>query len=94
MTFLNGSQARFFNLSLFYESALNPKEPDSAKLDPPSCRLATKAALLPNPAVFAKLSGGSYVNENSNNLMPRIAPDEVDPEGPRNLLLAPRNAPW
>ncbi len=89
LTFLNGSQARFFNLSLFYESALNPKEPDFGKAGPAFLQIGNEGGLLPDPAVFAKLSGGIFVNENSNNLMPRIAPDEVDPEGPRNLLLAP-----
>jgi spore coat protein A len=89
LTFLNGSQARFFNLSLFYESALNPKEPDFGKAGPAFLQVGNEGGLLPDPAVFAKISGGTFVNENSNNLMPRIAPDEVDPEGPRNLLLAP-----
>jgi len=86
---LNGSQARFFNLSVFYESMLNPKEPDFGKAGPAFLQVGNEGGLLPAPAVFATKSHGRFVNQNSNHLMPRIAPDEVDPEGPRNLLLAP-----
>jgi spore coat protein A, manganese oxidase len=76
---LNGSQARFYNLNLFYESMLNAKEADLSKPGPAFIQIANEAGLLPNPVVL----------NNPPRLMPHASDGSVDPNGPKNLLLAP-----
>jgi spore coat protein A len=49
---LNGSQARFFNLQLYYESAQQPGEPDFSKPGPAFIQIGTEAGVLPAPVVF------------------------------------------
>jgi spore coat protein A, manganese oxidase len=76
---LNASQARFFNLNLFYESSMNAGEPDFTKAGPAFIQIGNEAGLLPAPAVL----------NFPPRLMPQASDDSVDPAGPKNLLLAP-----
>lgn len=85
---LNGSQARFFSLNLFYESSVVAGEPDLTRDGPAFIQIGNEGGLLPVPAVFAKSGAG---NKNSNR---RMAFDTSN--GPTagnavqfNLLLAP-----
>ena len=76
---LNGSQARFFNLQLYYESALNPGEPDFSKPGPAFNQIGTEGGVLPEPVVL-------------NNPPIQIATNcdgSVNADGPFNLLMAP-----
>ncbi len=76
---LNGSQARFYNLNLFFESLMNAKEPDFSKPGPAFIQIANEGGLLPDPVVL----------NNPPTLMPYASDDSVDPNGPKNLVLAP-----
>jgi spore coat protein A len=76
---LNGSQARFYNLNLFFESLMNAKEPDFSKPGPAFLQIANEAGLLPAPVVLNA----------PPTLMRYASDDSVDPDGPKNLLLAP-----
>jgi spore coat protein A len=49
---LNGSQARFYNLNLFYESVFESKEPDFSKPGPGFIQIGTEGGLLPAPVVL------------------------------------------
>lgn len=76
---LNGSQARFFNLQLYYESAANPGEPDFGKPGPAFIQIGTEGGLLPEPVVL-------------NNPPVQIQTNcdgSVNCDGPFNLLMAP-----
>jgi spore coat protein A, manganese oxidase len=76
---LNGSQARFYNLNLFYESQTDPKEADLDKPGPAFIQIGNECGLLPAPAVL----------NDPPVLMPYDSDYAVDPQGPKNLLLAP-----
>ncbi len=76
---LNGSQARFFHLQLYYESALNPGEPDFGRPGPAFIQIGNEGGLLPEPVVL-----------NSPPLQIPIDCDgSVIASGPFNLLVAP-----
>lgn len=76
---LNGSQARFFHLQLYYESTVNPGEPDFGKPGPAFIQIASEGGVLPQPVVM----------NNPPIQIPTGCDGEVDPNGPFNLLLAP-----
>jgi spore coat protein A len=76
---LNGSQARFYNLQLYYESTVNPGEPDFGKPGPAFIQIGNEGGLLPAPVV-----------QNNPPVQIAIACDgTVDFDGPFNLLMAP-----
>jgi spore coat protein A, manganese oxidase len=76
---LNGSQARFYHLQLYYESTLNPGEPDFSKPGPAFIQIGNEGGLLPDPVVL-----------NSPPLqIPVDCDGSVNADGPFNLLLAP-----
>jgi spore coat protein A len=80
---LNGSQARFFNLNLFYESSLTPGEADTSKAGPAFIQIGNEGGLLPAPAVLNNPPVlMSYNPDDSVN----IGVGTVDR---KNLLLAP-----
>jgi spore coat protein A, manganese oxidase len=74
---LNGSQARFYNLQLYYAVANSPTEADTSRVGPAFLQIGTEGGFLPVPAVL--------------NDRPR--PFAADPETGNpvgyNLLLAP-----
>jgi FtsP/CotA-like multicopper oxidase with cupredoxin domain len=75
---LNGSQARFFNLSLYPESVFNPGEAKVGTPGPIMYQVGTEGGFLPAVAVH-------------NNTTP-LTPDSgycEDPHGPFNVMLAP-----
>ena len=79
---LNGSQARFYNLQLYYESAKSPGEADLSKPGPPIIQIGTEGGFLFAPAVL--------------NDPPRPIAWDTNPASPTfgnvksyNLLLAP-----
>jgi spore coat protein A len=76
---LNGSQARFYNLQLYYESAVNPGEPDFSKPGPAFIQIGNEGGLLPEPVVL----------NNPPIQIPTGCDGSVDPAGPFNLLMAP-----
>lgn len=76
---LNGSQARFFNLNLFYENEFMAGEPDFGKGGPPFIQVGNEGGLLPEPVVLNA----------PPVLIPTAADDSCDPDGPHNLLMAP-----
>ena len=76
---LNGSQARFFHLQLYYESIQNPGEPDFSRPGPAFIQIGNEGGLLPDPVVL-----------NSPPVQIPIDCDGgVQTDGPFNLLLAP-----
>ena len=66
---LNGSQARFYNLNLFYESQSTPKDANLGSDGPAFIQIGNEGGLLPYPVAFAKKINGNYVNTNSNQLL-------------------------
>ncbi|HEV3079709.1 MAG TPA: multicopper oxidase domain-containing protein [Gemmataceae bacterium] len=76
---LNGSQARFFHLQLYYESALNPGEPDFSRPGPGFIQIGSEGGILPSPVVL----------NNPPVQIPTNCDGSVNPGGPFNLLLAP-----
>ena len=76
---LNGSQARFYHLQLYYESTLNPGEPDFSKPGPAFIQIASEGGALPEPVVL----------NNPPIQIPTNCDGSVNPDGPFNLLLAP-----
>jgi spore coat protein A len=75
---LNGSQARFFNLQLYYTDS-SGTAPDLAKPGPPWVQFGTEAGFLPAPVLL-----------NSPPVpTPLLEPDVANADGPFNLLLAP-----
>ena len=76
---LNGSQARFYNLQLYYEDTANPGEPDFSKPGPAFIQIASEGGVLPQPVV----------TNNPPMQIPTGCDGSVNPEGPFNLLLAP-----
>lgn len=76
---LNGSQARFYNLNLFYENKFQPGEPDLSRGGPAFIQVGSEGGLLPAPVVLNA----------PPVLIPTAADDSCDPDGPHNLLMAP-----
>jgi spore coat protein A len=76
---LNGSQARFYNLNLFYENPFQPGEPDFTRSGPAFIQIGNEGGLLPAPVVFNA----------PPVLIPTDATDTCDPNGPHSLLVAP-----
>jgi spore coat protein A len=76
---LNGSQARFYNLQLYYESAANPGEPDFGRPGPAFIQIGTEGGILPEPVV----------TNNPPMQVPTNCDGSVNPDGPFNLLVAP-----
>ena len=76
---LNGAQARFFNLQLYYESTANPGEPDFSKAGPAFIQIGSEGGILPHPVVL----------NNPPIQIPTNCDGTVNPDGPFNLLLAP-----
>jgi len=76
---LNGSQARFFHLQLYYESTVNPGEPDFSQPGPAFIQIASEGGVLPVPVVL----------NNPPTQIPTGCDGMVDPDGPFNLLMAP-----
>lgn len=75
---LNGSQARFFNLQLYYADSTGLAA-DLTKAGPPCLQLGTECGFLPAPVLF-----------NSPPVpTPWLAPDVANADGLYNLLLAP-----
>ncbi len=76
---LNGSQARYFNLQLYYESTITPGEPDFGKPGPAFIQIGNECGLLPAPVVL-----------NSPPVqIPFDCFGNVNTSGPFNLLMAP-----
>ena len=76
---LNGSQARFYHLQLYYESAVNPGEPDFSKPGPAFIQIASEGGVMPEPVEM----------NNPPVQIPTGCDGSVNPGGPFNLLLAP-----
>jgi spore coat protein A len=76
---LNGSQARFYHLQLYYESTANPGEPDFSKPGPAFIQIASEGGVLPAPVVM----------NNPPIQIPTECDGSVDADGPFNLLMAP-----
>jgi len=76
---LNGSQARFYNLNLFYENKFQPGEPDLGRGGPAFIQVGNEGGLLPAPVV----------HNMPPVLIPTAADDSCDPDGPHSLLMAP-----
>lgn len=76
---LNGSQARFYNLQLYYESTQNPGEPDFSKPGPAFIQIANEAGVLPSPVVL------NYPPIQ----IPTNCDGTADCDGEFNLLMAP-----
>jgi spore coat protein A len=76
---LNGSQARFYNLQLYYESTVNPGEPDFSKPGPAFIQIGNEGGILPQPVVL----------NNPPIQLTTNCDGSVDPDGPFNLLMAP-----
>jgi spore coat protein A, manganese oxidase len=75
---LNGSQARFWHLNLYFEDPSNPGEPALGSPGPAMYQIGTEGGFLPAVAVH------------SNGIpCPLVEPDTANPDGPFNLLLAP-----
>ncbi len=76
---LNGSQARFYNLNLFYENKFLPGEPDFGRGGPAFIQIANEGGPLPAPVV----------HNAPPVLIPLAEDDSCDPNGPHSLLVAP-----
>lgn len=76
---LNGSQARFFNLQLYYESTQNPGEPDFSQPGPAFIQIGNEGGVLPQPVML----------NNPPIQIPTGCDGSVNPDGPFNLLMAP-----
>ncbi len=76
---LNGSQARFYNLQLYYESTVNPGEPDFSQPGPAFIQIGNEGGILPEPVVL----------NNPPVQVPTNCDGSVNPDGPFNLLMAP-----
>jgi spore coat protein A, manganese oxidase len=76
---LNGSQARFYNLQLYYESTQNPGEPDFSNPGPEFVQIGNEGGVLPQPVVL-----------NAPPIqIPTMCDGSVNADGPFNLLMAP-----
>jgi spore coat protein A len=75
---LNGSQARFYHMNLYYEDPSNPGEAKVGAAGPTMYQFATEGGFLPKAAI----------HKNKTALVVD-AEDEVNPDGPFNLLVAP-----
>ena len=76
---LNGSQARFYNLQLYYESTANPGEPDFSQPGPAFIQIGNEGGILPQPVVL----------NNPPIQLTTNCDGSVNPDGPFNLLMAP-----
>jgi spore coat protein A len=75
---LNGSQARFWHLNLYFEDPSNPGEPALGSPGPAMYQVGTEGGFLPAVAVHP------------NGIpCPLTDPDTANQDGPFNLLLAP-----
>lgn len=94
--FLNGSQARFWHLNLYQESATTPGEPNLSAPGPDMYQIGTEGGFLPGVVPDGK---GGYTKGiatlTNGNPLPMISPypaSTADPTGtisPFNLLMAP-----
>ena len=75
---LNGSQARFWHLNLYYESSTTPGEPDLTKPGPAMYQVGTEGGFLPAVAIH-----------DNTTPIPMVNATDANPDGPFNLLLAP-----
>jgi spore coat protein A len=75
---LNGSQARFFHLNLYAESAFNPGEANRAAPGPAMYQFGTEGGFLPTIAVH-----------DNKTTLPIDSDYCQNPDGPFNLMLAP-----
>ena len=78
---LNGSQARFWHLNLYLESATVPGEADPGSPGPAMYQIGTEGGFLPAPVTLP--------NGRSIPLVTPYPIPEANPAGPFNLLLAP-----
>jgi spore coat protein A len=75
---LNGSQARFYHLNLYAEDKTNPGEPKVAAAGPTMYQVGSEGGFLPTVAIH-----------NNTTPIPLTPEDDVNADGPFNLLLAP-----
>ena len=75
---LNGSQARFYHLNLYPEDPSNPGEAKVGVPGPVMYQIGNEGGFLPAVAI----------HDNTIPL-PKIDPEDANPDGPFNLLLAP-----
>lgn len=75
---LNGSQARFYHLNLYAEDRANPGEAKVGVAGPTMYQVGTEGGFLPAVAIH-----------NNQQPIPLTPEDDVIPDGPFNLLLAP-----
>ncbi len=80
---LNGSQARFYHLNLYAESAATPGEPNLNAPGPRMYQVGTEGGFLPRVAVHPNgIPCPLDLNDDPSG-------DSANPDGPFNLLLAP-----
>jgi spore coat protein A, manganese oxidase len=75
---LNGSQARFYHLNLYPEDTARPGEAKVGTPGPIMYQVGTEGGFLPAVAVH-----------NNTTPLPKLDPENANPDGPFNLLLAP-----
>jgi len=75
---LNGNQARFYHLNLYAEDPSNPGEANTSKPGPVMFQVGTEGGFLTQVAIHANTTP-----------LPLVGPDDANPDGPFNLLLAP-----
>jgi spore coat protein A len=78
---LNGSQARFWHLNLYFEDPSNPGEPALGSPGPAMYQVGTEGGFLPAVAIH-----------DNKKPIPLVNPLDIttaNPDGPFNLLLAP-----
>jgi len=78
---LNASQARFWHLNLYVESATTPGEADLTKPGPALIQIGSEGGWLPAPVI--------HTNTTPIPLVTPYPIPEANPAGPFNLLLAP-----
>jgi len=76
---LNGSQARFYHLNLYREDLSHPGEAKVGKAGPTMYQVGNEGGFLPAVAI----------HNNTTPLPLILEPDDANPDGPFNLLLAP-----
>jgi spore coat protein A len=75
---LNGSQARFYHVNLYAEDLSNPGEAKVGTPGPIIYQVGTEGGFLPAVAVH-----------NNTTPLPLLSPQNANPDGPFNLLVAP-----
>jgi spore coat protein A, manganese oxidase len=75
---LNGSQARFYNLQLYYADS-SGTEADLRKPGPAFIQIGTEGGFLPRPVLLNAPPVPT----------PLVAPDTANPDGPFNLMIGP-----